>query len=422
MQTIIIGAGASVPFFRPSLSTSFLTNKVSSRDIWVHMIQKYRSSETDNEIAEPDEVMSVINCIRKYSDANFEEIAEIIDKLSSIGFDNNVSDDLLNLLIRVYSDLTGGNISGNRFGPEWRDVPFLLREIIAESILELENNYKDPSYNNLSALQKAFFNTICEKSNDVSVLSFNYDDCVYDSLDGLGFETGFTKCQPNGSRLFDTSVFMSAKKVAYFPHGHVKFHFTDTLDVVFWPDSNKADEERWKGIDYPGRGATTTVLYSKFAYNFNTFLTTGQTKDDALNQLPYSFYYHRLASDIGNSSCIYIIGYSFGDEHINRLLRSYLYINPSNKVLVIDKYDPQITLTNEYFDSNSIISKIHTFFETLWRMKVDARGQKIPFNSAACESLNKKGYGELFSQVYFYKKGYNAFLNEYERVLEELRF
>ena len=218
MQTIIIGAGASVPFFSPRLSTSFLTSRVTCKDVWIKMINKYRSSGTNNEIATPDAIMKVINCIQKYCSANFEEIAEIVDKLSSIGFDNNYSGDLLNLLLVVYRDLTGMSSFNNPIGPEWRDVPFLFREIIAESILELENSYKAPSYDKLSGLQKAFFNSICKKTDDVSILSFNYDDCVYDSLVGLGFETGFTVPHNNGSFGFDTKGFMSARRAAYFPH------------------------------------------------------------------------------------------------------------------------------------------------------------------------------------------------------------
>jgi hypothetical protein len=326
----------------------------------------------------------------------------------------------MNLLLRVFSELTGGSNHYNHFGPEWRDVPFIFREIIAESILELENNYKGTNYKKLSGLQTAFFNSICQRSDEVSILSFNYDDCVYDSLEGLGFVTGFSKYQSEDSRLFDTNAFMMAKKAAYFPHGHVKFQFTDAQNVTFWLDSQKADSERWRGLDYPGRGATITVIPSKFAYNFNTFITTGQTKDDALNHQPYSAYYQRLAFDIAKSSIIYIIGYSFGDEHVNRLLRSFLYFNPNNKVVIVDKYDSAITLTNEFLDSDNIIGKIHTLFETIWRMRVSAWSQKLTYDQASCEQLNQRGYGKLFDQVYFYKKGYDSYLNEFENVINEV--
>ena len=41
MQTIIFGAWASVPYFDPRLSTSYLTSKVSDINEWDRVIKKY---------------------------------------------------------------------------------------------------------------------------------------------------------------------------------------------------------------------------------------------------------------------------------------------------------------------------------------------------------------------------------------------
>ncbi len=418
-QTIIFGAGASVPFFEPRLTTRYLTNKITDRNEWKRVMGKYRSY-VDNTIATVDQVMKVIDRILfYYPTANFEQIAEVIDKLSSYGFDNNPSDNMMNLQIRVMHDL-GYSINGSTgiFGSEWRDVPFLFREIIAEAILDLESKHKDTRYNELLGLQRDFISTVSSKSDVVSVLSFNYDDCVIDSLEGLGFEKGFEYSDDYHMSQINPGKLMKSKQVAYFPHGHVKFQFTDIDNVAFWGDSYEANNQRWNNLGGVMMGSTSTVLKAKYAYNFNTFITTGQTKDDSLNHMPYSAYYQRLALDLSLSNIVYLVGYSFGDDHINRLLQSFLAISPDNKVLVVDFYEKPITLTDEYNSDSNILNRIHLVLGTTWRINVSSDGEKRPYHPEAVEALNTKGYGEAFDQVIFYKKGYDSFLHEFMGVIK----
>lgn len=418
MQTIIFGAGASVPFFYPRLNTSYLTRKVSDIDEWDRVMRKYRQYEPNNVLVSPADVMSVIDEItRLKSDAHFEEIAEVIDKISSVGFDHLPRNNMMNLQMSVMASQGFlGNNATKPLGPEWRDVPFLFREIIAEAILELESNHKAENYLELESLQRSFIGHVSEMSENTSVLSFNYDDCVINSLEGLGFEKGFSSAGQYYLRQLDTEKFMKAKKVVYFPHGHVKFQFTDNDNVTFWGDSEVANQERWEGVNGAHMGSTLTLLNGKYAYNFNTFITTGQTKDDSLNHLPYSAYYQRLASDLANSNVVYIIGYSFGDDHVNRLLQTFLKMDSGNKVYVIDYYPDMITLTDEYTTQSNIINKIHLVLGTEWQVMFDS-GVKRPFDQAKVDEINACGYGEIFNQVVFYKKGYDAFLNEFENVI-----
>lgn len=419
MQTIIFGAGASVPYFNPRLSTSYLTNKVSDFNEWDRVMKKYRQYEQYNVLATPADVMSVIDEIKRLNpDAHFEEIAEVVDKISSAGFDKMPSNNMMNLQMCVMASqgFLGKNAS-KPLGPEWRDVPFLFREIIAETILDLERNHKAANYQELEDLQRDFIAKVSEKSKKTSVLSFNYDDCVINSLKGLGFEKGFSLTNQYYLRQLDPAKFMNADKVVYFPHGHVKFQFADNDNVTFWGDSERANEERWVGVSGAQMGSTLTLLNGKYAYNFNTFITTGQTKDDSLNHLPYSAYYQRLASDLAHSDVVYIVGYSFGDDHVNRLLQTFLKVDATNKVYVIDYYEDMITLTNEYETQSNIINKIHQVLGTEWQLRVDANGVKKPFDQAKVDAINDNGYGEIFEQVVFYKKGYDAFLHEFNDVI-----
>lgn len=286
------------------------------------------------------------------------------------------------------------------------------------SIIELQNNHKIMDYDNLISLQKDFINSICEKDDDVSIMSLNYDECVLKSLEGLGFEKGFKTKNEHYLMQLDIPTFMSAKKVVYFPHGNLRFQFTDNDNITYWSDANDAEAERWKGISSSSLGSTLTCSNGKFAYNYNTFISTGQTKDDGLNHLPYAVYYQRLGIDINKSDSIYIIGYSFGDDHINRLLRSFIEISPENKIYVIDYYPKEVAGTDEYKDQNNIITKLYFTFGAEWGVVYNRdTNETEPLNPEEIKKINSLGYGEIFKQVILYKKGFSEFLHEFNNVI-----
>lgn len=417
MKTFIFGAGASIPFFNPQLNTSYLTGKVCNQGDWQRVIAKYQQYNPNVVVASANEVVAVIQQILQFKPhAHFEQIAEIIDKVSSFGFDRMPENNMFNLLIWVLNG-TVNQLPPYNVGTSWQNIPFLLREIIAEAILDLENNHKKADYANLIGLQRDLIGTVCQRDQDVSVMSLNYDDCVYESLEGLGFVKGFTQIDQRYARQLDIVQFMQARKVCYFPHGHLKFQFTDNDNVTFWSDSNQANDERWQGTPGVAVGSTTQVLPGAFAYNFNTFLTTGQTKDDSLNHMPYAIYYQRLAVDLFKSDRVYVIGYSFGDGHVNRLLRAFLKQNQANKIYVIDYYPNQVTMVDEQHQSDNIILKIHYYLGTDWQVMYTPGIGVAPFNPVEVNNINNRGYGELFEQVVFYKNGYEAFLKEFANVI-----
>lgn len=419
MKTFIFAAGASIPFFYPMLSTAYLTDKVKDVNEWGRVINKYRQYvDPSTMIVSAQEVSDVINQILTFDHSlNFEQIAEIIDKVSSINYDSLPSNNMLNLYLGTLHNL--GMYHRQKYNSlGWRDIPFLYRQIIAEAILELENSKRSADYDILTNSQHDFIKYVSDEDSQVSIMSLNYDNNVLNSLEGLGFEKGFesTSRWQYGLQL-NIGTFMNSPKVIYFPHGHLRFCFKDNNDISFFMDSVIANEERWTGLNQTMLGSTMPVIPGKFSYIFNTFITTGQTKDDILNTLPYAIYYQRLAVDITNSDTIYIIGYSFGDEHINRLLKSFLKIEPTNKVYIIDYYPDNITMTDEYMDNNNLILKIRNVFGNEWILNIDTHGAKTPANPAEISNLNSNGYGEIFPNVIFYKKGYDAFLREFSIVL-----
>lgn len=417
MKTIVLGAGASIPFFNPQLNTRYLTEKVCDLVEWQRVIAKYRNINPYTVITSPNDVVAIILQILEIRPkATFEQIAEIIDKISSFGYDSIPIHNMFNLLLCVMNQNANLQPQYN-INYYWHHIPFLLREIIAEAIIDLENNHKSEKYDQLISLQREFIRTVCQKDNEISVMSLNYDDCLFESLDGLGFTNGFTQVTPRYAQQIDIYRFMHAKKVCYFPHGHLKFQFVDNDNVTFWDDSNQANEERWAGTTNSTIGSTLQLLNGTFSYNYNTFLTTGQTKDDIFNHMPYAIYYQRLAVDLFKSDIVYLIGYSFGDQHVNRLLRSFIELNPNNRIYIIDYYPNDVTMLDEQSHPNNMILKIYYYLGTKWQVMYTPGIGMSPANPLDIDNLNKCGYGELFKHVTFYKKGYEEFLNEFWSVI-----
>ncbi len=183
MKTFIFGAGASIPFFNPALNTDYLTHRVCDKTEWDNVIKKYIKSGTDRKMfLTSDTVYDIIKrIVRLTPDVNFEKVVEIIDKISSFGMDWLCNKTMLSNFISVMDDESANRLKGKYRG-EWTIIPFLAREIIAESIINKQENEKSSDYAKLSGLQHNLFASVCKQDAQVNVMSLNYDDCIYDSL------------------------------------------------------------------------------------------------------------------------------------------------------------------------------------------------------------------------------------------------
>lgn len=415
MVSVLFGAGASRNFFKPTLTTQYLTEAVKDPNNWNRVIKHYRAIKGPSiVIAEPTEVVGLINLILGTNpDFNFEQIAEVLDKLCSYWFDSLPMNTMLGALEFIFKKIYSGDVPWAMCSG-WDDIPFLFRQVITEAILDLQHNHKSLDYTALLSNQKTFIESLSKSDNDISLISLNYDETLANSIEGLGFDTCFQESKlPGQFNEIDINKFFNCKKVIYYPHGHVRFRFTDQLNVEYYRNGNFANHQRWVGLDSAMPGANMPITKGKFSYNFNSFITIGQTKDDILNYLPYSVYYQRMAIDLFKSDKLFIIGYSFGDDHINRFLKSYLKSGQNKKVIIVDYYNKPITMIDEYRDSENFILKIYNVFGPEWRVNINSNGQKVAWDVNEIATLNSSGFGKIFSQVYFYKKGYTEFLKDW---------
>jgi hypothetical protein len=243
----------------------------------------------------------------------------------------------------------------------WKDIPFLLRMIIAEYILCLQTQ-KVQNYDDLINYQKNFIDSY-SNNNETTIISFNYDDVLLDSK--INFENGF-----NANGDLDNNLLDKAQKTIIFPHGHIRFFFYNQDTVKYYDNASQADGCRWNNLF----STTSTFTRGKQAYTHNTFITTGQHKTNGFNLEPYNTYVNKMQSALKQSTELVIVGYSFNDDYINDMLKQC----PAKKITVVD-------------------CQADVYLQNLFRQKIEQKCGNAFFDSA---ELYLKGYDKYLEENY----------------------
>ena len=394
--TIILGAGASIEFVKhPRLTSDTIMKRLISKEYWHALSNQHPEIKPDVE-----QIIQLINKV-KYENDNFENLIDVIDKICTLSNPRKYSD---SLLIRSVNYISGGRLTKLHDHPYSINIPFSIRELIAGIVNEF--NYglgKNESSQKLIALQREFIRLLLNKCDNVSVHSLNYDDCILTSLEPLGFSTGF-----DDSGYFQKSEYQSSNKVISYLHGTPHFvpkfkYFSGNSAIVrYYKNSKEALKERWRlSTKHPGL-YTDGVVHP----DYNHFITTGRTKDIHFYNQPYASYYTRLAEDLDSADIIFIIGYSFGDEHINQLLSSIRWDNYPKSIIIVDydNYEEEQITENIYKKLYNIIIKLEKqYFESY----------KEPINSCIIEQLARDNWAKIgHYELYYYNRGYESFLKE----------
>ena len=424
MTTVIFGAGASVPFFSPTLNTKYLTDQVHNRSNWERVIAELRARRSsDYDMITVDDVMLILYFLaEQHPEYTFEQVCEMLDKFCSYNCDTRQTT-YFSSLIHLFAALK--ECMPVHPYHAWTDVPFLYRQIIAETILDLEENHRAAEYKTLIQRQTDFLQYLVDTDKDgsVNLASFNYDECLISSAEVLGFETGFEKPTEGGDGTsLNVKSFFSKKKVIYFPHGHIRYLMRGDEEMHYYTDAKAANAIRYDGVYPSDKDSIITILPAPFSLNFNTFITSGQAKEDSLNTSPYAYFYQRMAIDILGSDRLIIIGNSLGDEHINRLLFSFGQVKETNKIYVVDHHPDPIDLT-QMPDETDIVFRLHKVFHTTWHVGYnlsDNTSYLLPEQEKNMQRINnpQTGYGELYPQVDIYVKGYEEFLKDYQQFIK----
>lgn len=198
MTTILFGAGASRGFYNTDPSTPYLTARVKDINVWQSALSRYHNKK----LPSAQEVVELINAICQCDPLyNFEQICEVLDKYCSYNFDKLPQNTYLaNIVLTIVHSYLPTNHA-------WSDIPFVYRQIIADTLVELQNKHKRPDYAHRSGLQTDFLSYICQQDEQVNLVSFNYDDIVFESASRLGFINGFvTSIDPRHQQRKTTDV------------------------------------------------------------------------------------------------------------------------------------------------------------------------------------------------------------------------
>ena len=415
---MIFGAGASIPFFCPPITTDALTCAVQEEMKWKSLLERYTAVMGSGVgVVKWDSILCRIQqALNVKKNFNFEELIELIDKYSSYAFDSSyafggeVSKRLHHLLKFFNVKLP--------LGYEqcwWCVVPFLFRQMIAEAIEKWDSQFRSPDYCKLLTKQSAFLSGQLQRGN-LSVYTFNYDDVLPQTIpvEKIPLETGFV-CDR-----FDSVKFLQAPSVLAFPHGHARWA-QDDCGIRSFSSISAANSWRLKHLSDSEFETTTFLVDTPEAYDFNTFLTTGRDKELSFSRNPYCAYYQRIAYDLRCADAVIVAGYSFRDPHIDRLLLNFLDLRPKdNKVLVIDQLGDDIDLIQEFMNTEGLLRRVLCKHGVT---SVQVTNTKI-FRCKYADQLkntNKVGYGFLCPQIWVYKLGYKKFLSEWQTVLDKWR-
>jgi hypothetical protein len=401
---LILGAGASIPFYNPRLSTSHLSTVISEQNRWSNIVTRYTNIMGANvNMVNVQTVLQTLNrIIQAHPQYNFEQIIEIYDKISSFNFDPLPNSKILHDILLLYG--ATAPIVANHV---WDCVPFLFRQIMAEEIANLHILHKVPTYNNLTQLHTNFVSSI-SNGQSLNIFTLNYDEIILDAIQNLNFTTGFD----NQGR-FNVNTFLLSPKTISFPHGHSRFSFDDD-GILFHINSQTANAHRLNNIGAINRTQTRYLTDSSYSYSFNTFISTGQQKEPTFDVNPYATYYQKFASDCLRANKIYVIGYSFSDPHFNRMLLNFLRISPSNKIVIVDYLPNQISIVAEFMNQGSLIQKI---FNQLGVTSIPMHRNAVDYLYLQEEqNLNNNGFAEIYPQIILYKNGYDNFLNQFNTI------
>lgn len=402
MNLLLLGAGASIPFY-PSLTTDNITKYIKDNKNWERIISEY------NEMAKTplniDFIKKLLNdIVNVNSNYNFEDICGYVDTISSALLHSKY--DEINRIKKELIVLNQCNIIDYKtiFYKNIEHIPFLFRCLIVEYI-NIQHKVKE--YELLLTRQKEFINNYIKGTNKSSIITLNYDDIINESVDKI-FYNGFHNREIGNDIPFDINKFYNNKHTISYLHGSIRF-IHPLLDIHYSRNEIQNTKERIRGLILGNQNYyfQDQTPFKEENLSYNTFITTGIDKNFSLDYIPYNFYYTKFASDICKSKHLVIIGYSFRDQHVNRIISPFIHLNKKNLVIIVDYYKEEIHFNQTKSYSHIFMDIYNTFY---------SKGYSVEDNEDV-KHINSFGYGFLAPQILYYKRGYENFLNEYKEII-----
>jgi len=305
---------------------------------------------------------------KQNQNANFEDIIDFIENaIVSVSYPNHLSYKHFyefiakNLIIKIDNDkfVINSFCIINISIKDKLDAYFIiLKDLLVNIINAIRIKVTHYESKNNECFDKRFINwfdkQILYKHKSVNIYSLNYDSYIYNLIAKNNISIKLIK--PNNLNV--------NKPVNYYNlHGSTKWKIIKPL--------NKKSYQ----FEYEENIENTDIHITEITdkYKLLSPIITGKDKVNKCFAEPFKQIINNFDKDIRVADEIYLIGYSFNDNHINTILRKSIEENPSVKVVVVNpgwkipEFDDIITndikLNTKKSGKYSILNINHNLFE-----------------------------------------------------------
>lgn len=330
-NVVITGAGAVMPWNAPR--TDYLTTLLRDDNVFVN--------ENGDKIGEF--LFGALKKRRRYYEPNFETLLHLIEILfqfkipkyqspnSSFRIDEvaNLADDLKEELDKFEKknpnaryDINSGGLIDTAFKTNclianeyyYSELYLHYLFLIKREIEKYDNEeiINDDAYKKINQSFRRFYSSLSEGRGIIRYYTLNYDSLPQRILDIEIFD-GYLK-----SSKIDIKRIIEKKNIDcyYNLHGSIK------LNLI----GEKSDNHLYSKVsrDYTENDLISSIFIS------------GYNKLNRILELQYFHLYNTFVSDCYDADQIYIIGYSFGDRHINAAINGAMH-KGKTQIICIDK-------------------------------------------------------------------------------------
>lgn len=378
--TAIVGAGAAVelaPASKEMPSTGNITRRlvnkaytdsISKADIdlvkRIYMRLYRKRLDKDKKTKSKD----------YYSTAHFEKIFHILESLYA--FDNGWDKAQNPTMVPPFSSVVRPTLEHDA-----NQVRTVIYDYIQE-IMEIVNEYDSAFEDNTNVeWYKSFWKGLKEK---LDVFTFNYDTTIEQSV--KDYIDGFVDVPESEYNRFEPRILIdSTEEKTYMNHVHGCIMYGHPFNF----DSNYDHEDLFKFKTY----SDSKENYDRIRKSNSSTqageeivmgpIITGLHKTEKTLCLPYDIYAKNLASKIITNNRILIIGYSFGDYYVNKMLeRINLLHGDDYKVVLIDYWPSlkgHIELENDSTENLVIYPNMMDHYIEDWDDKYNINHNELAF-------------------------------------------
>lgn len=402
---LFLAAGASLDLGIPS--TSSLTKVVeASLDCKNPLPQLLHSDVVEQHLGALKESL-----VRTYGSPNFEHYQHGLESLSAL------SRSLRPSTAARYKVIEASLTSGlhNSFPPQI-DATWLIwaRQTLLEAIHgELSRACQAMTSNPQWHLVSDFLHVL-NKEFDLYIVTTNYDDIVERVLGLAPGDQGFVDVEGESAQRFQGqerppklmhlhgSLCFGYRKSCADPN---RFIYEDDHEDLYLHQDPKQAIGTWFG-----RSGQTSMAGRETQIGP---LVTGLQKPDKLLAEPYMSYFRHFQALCSRTPRILIVGYGFGDQHLNAIISRYGKWHGANRrVAVIDYFEEEKWCPSDLWDERR---------KPMWRVVAQLAAERHPMDRAVWPDPWVSA-GNPAGSVEVYFRGFAGTIDRYqERIIKFLK-